>query len=201
MKLISYCLIFLVIFFSFLGCSPSEISKSNNLPTQTPTVPKKSLSEINLTTIKHISPKGRAQDGSLEDDNFAELSIADELLSHGKDCIPFLISKLDDETELKRGTVDFWYEVYVGDIALIILTDLFTKPDAKTSTILFFSWDDFLERGNDKASMGEEILRRYIKKNGRKKIKERWQKMWDAQKENIFWNEKERCFDVKRASA
>lgn len=194
-------LFFLIAVFSFLGCLSSETPKTETLPTQTPIVSKKSLSEIDLTTIKHIEPKGRVQDGRLEGENFVKLTIAEDLIANGKDSIPFLIRKLDDETEMKRGTVDFWYEVYVGDIVLIILMDLFTKSDGKTSTIPGFAWDEFLERGNNKDSMGEEILRKYIKKYGRKNIKKRWQYVWDAQKENIFWNEKERCFDIKRVSA
>lgn len=46
--------------------------------------------------------------------------------------------------------------------------------------------------------MGEEILRRYIKKHGRKNIQKRWQKMWDENKENVFWDETERCFKLKK---
>lgn len=199
--MVKHYLFFLITVFSFLGCLSNETPKTETLPTQTPIVSKKSLSEIDLTTIKHIEPKGRVQDNGVGDENFKLLSITDDLIANGKDSIPFLINKLDDETKMKRGTVDFWYEVYVGDVALIMLTDLFTESDAKNSTILGFAWDEFLERGNDKDSMGEEILRKYIKKYGRKNIKKRWQDFWDIQKENIFWNEKERCFDVKRASA
>ncbi len=158
--------------------------------------PKRSLSEIDLTTIKHIAPKGRAQDDALEDENFNELTLADDLLAHGKDSIPFLIGKLNDETEMKRGPVDFLYNVYVGDVALIILNDFFTENDGKTSTIPGFSWDEFLERGNDKNSMGIDILRNYIEKHGRKNIQDRWQKMWKENKENIFWDKAERCFKL-----
>lgn len=143
-------------------------------------------------------PKGRAQDESLEGENFVVRPIADDLLAHGKDCIPFLISKLDDETELKRGTIDFWYDVYVGDVALVILNDFFTKDDGLTSTIKGFGWDEFLERGNDKNLIGIDVLRRYIEKHGRKNIRERWQKIWDENKENIYWDNMERCFKIKQ---
>lgn len=100
---------------------------------------------------------------------------------------------------MKRQTIDFWYEVYVGDIALIILNDFFTKNDGITSTIPSFSWDEFLERGNDKDSTGEQILRNYIEKHGRTKIKERWQKMWKENKEDIYWDESKRCFMIKES--
>jgi hypothetical protein len=70
----------------------------------------------------------------------------------------------------------------------------FTKSDGINSTIPGFSWDEFLERGNDKDSTGEQILRIYIEKHGRKSIKKQWQKLWDKNKENIVWDENERCF-------
>ena len=180
------------------GCNAANISKADSVPIPAPQTapPKTELRDIDLTTIKHIAPKGRAQDGSLQDKEFNQLLIADDLIANGKDSIPFLIGKLDDETELNRGIVDFWYKVYVGDVALIILNDLFTKDDGRTSTIQGFGWDDFLERGNDKDSMGEAILRNYIKKHGRKNIKARWQKVWNENKENIFWDEVERCFKI-----
>lgn len=204
MKILNYKSNFLIsVLLLLTSCNKISESRVDSIPnpiSQT-SLPKKKIANIDLTTIKHIEPKGRVQDGSLEGENFVKLTIADDLLAYKKDCIPFLISKLDDETEMKRGTVDFWYQVYVGDIALIILTNFFTKTDEKTSTIPGFAWDEFLERGNDKDSMGEEILRRYIKKHGRKNIKERWQKMWEVNKENIYWNETEKCFDVKRAGA
>lgn len=201
MKFLKFGISFLVFILFFLsGCNVISRSKIDTTPTpipQTSTL-KKNLAEIDLTTIKHTVSQGRIQDNGLRDENFKRLSVTDDLLANGKDSIPFLIGKLNDETKMDSQAMDFWYELYVGDIALIILTDFFTKEDAKTSTIPGFAWDEFLERGNDKAAMSEEILRRYIKKHGRKNIKERWQKLWDTQKENIFWNEKENCFDVKR---
>jgi len=195
MKTLNYMVPLIIIIFLLSGCNTAEISRADTLPTQTPVLAKKPLKDIDLTSIKHIA-KSRAQDGSLEDKDFKELPIADDLLAHGKDSIPFLISKLDDETEMKRGTIDFWYDVYVGDVALVILTDFFTKDDGLTSTIKGFGWDEFLERGNDKKLMGIDILRRYIEKHGRKSIKERWQKVWDENKENIYWDDTERCFKI-----
>jgi hypothetical protein len=195
-------LFFIIIILLLSGCKTSEIpraeiSKAEISPSQTPVLPKKALSQIDLTEIKHTTPRGRAQDGGLLDEEFNELSIVNDLLAHGKDSIPFLISKLDDETEMDNRAINFWYRVYVGDIALIILSGFFSE-DEITSTIPGFGWDEFLERGNDKDSMSEAILRKYIKKHGRKNIKARWQKMWEQNKENIYWDETNKCFRLKR---
>jgi hypothetical protein len=205
MKTLNYKASFFIIIILLLsGCNSSEIPKveisnTETLPTQTPVLPEKALSKIDLTEIKHIAPKGRAQDGGLQDEEFNELPIVNDLLAHGKDSIPFLIDKLDDETEIDRHVINYWYRVYVGDIALIILNDFFTSEDGLSSTIQGFGWDEFLERGNDKDSTGEAILRKYILKHGRKKIKARWQKVWDENKENIYWDETCKCFQIKKS--
>lgn len=193
---------FLIVIWSFSGCSAVGISKADNFSPATPPTPassKKKLAEIDLTRIKHIAPKGRAQeDDNLTDENFNKLSVADDLLAHGTDSIPFLIEKLDDERQVEGRVINFWREVYVADIALIILMDFFTADDGVSPTVKGFSWDEFLERGADKNATGEEILRRYIEKHGRKAIKARWRKMWDENRENIFWDETERCFKIKK---
>lgn len=199
MKILKYKIFCLAASILFLtGCNAVNVSKADSVPTPPKKTSKKALNEIDLTAIKHILPKGRAQDDALQDENFKELPLADDLLAHGKDSIPFLISKLDDETKLNRQIINYWSEVYLGDIALIILNDFFTKSDGLNSTIPGFGWDEFLERGNDKDSMGEEILRKFIEKRGRQTIKARWQKMWDENKENVFWDESEQCFSLKK---
>jgi hypothetical protein len=176
---------FVLAFFFTVGCKVTQVSKADSRPPSPPIIsPKKALAEIDLKTIKHIAPEGRAQDGSLEDEKFNRLSIADDLIAHGKDSIPFLIGKLEDETEMERQTHDYWYKVYVGDVALIILGDLFTKNDGLTSTMPGFGWDEFLERGE---------------KHRRKTIRARWQKMWDENRENIVWDDAERCFKLQNS--
>lgn len=156
-------------------------------------VGQKSSSKIDLTKIKSIA-KGRVQD---KDYNQSE--VVDALIKNGKESIPFLISKLDDETQTEERVICLWNNTSVGDVALVILTDFFLDSSWEKSTIPGLTWDDFLERGDDKASTGEAILRNYIEKHGRQKIKERWQKIWEENKENIFWDETERNFKVKKS--
>jgi len=133
MKTLNYkVFLFITIISLSSGCNTAEISKADTLPTQTPVLMKTDLSKIDLTEIKHIAPKGRAQDGGLQDKDFNELPIVNDLLSHGKNSIPFLIGKLDDETEIDRHVINYWYKVYVGDIALMILHSFFTNNDGIT---------------------------------------------------------------------
>jgi hypothetical protein len=151
------------------------------------------LTEFDLARIGALAPKGRVQDK-----DYNRLPVVEVLIAHGKESIPYLISKLDDETKIGGHIVDYWYDVRVGDVALIILTDFFTDPTWQNTTIPGVGWDKFLERGTNTDLTAEQVLRNYISKHGRSKINARWQKLWEEHRDKVQWDEKERCF--KRAS-
>jgi hypothetical protein len=143
-----------------------------------------------LSTIGHISPKGRVQDR-----DYNNLPIVDELVSLGTKSIPYLIRKLDDETKLQGVVMDYWSEVTVADVALIILTDFFTESTWKKTTIP--DPDNFLDRGNRKDLSAEELLRTYIAQYGRKKIQDKWTAIWARYQHAIMWDATERCFRLR----
>src|SRR5687768_12073879 len=93
------------------------------------------LSEINLAAIGSIAPKGRVQDRDYND-----LPVVTSLIAHRNESIPYLISKLEDETKIEGHTIDYWSEVRVGDLALIILTNFFTDR-RRNATIPGVNWD------------------------------------------------------------
>jgi hypothetical protein len=150
-----------------------------------------SVSDVNLAKIGPVAPKGRVQDRDYND-----LPVVDSLLQRGKESIPFLISKLDDETTIHSHVFDYWSEVRVGDVALVILTDFFLDSSWQKTTIPGVGWNDLLEGGSDRSLTGEQVLRNYISKHGRKAIKERWQKIWVEYRDRLSWDENERCFKV-----
>jgi hypothetical protein len=147
------------------------------------------LTEIDLATVGAIAPKGRVQDAE-----YNHLPLVDQLIAHGRESIPYLISKLDDETKIEGYVVDFWNEVRVADVALIILTDFFTDHTWQNTTVPGVGWDQFLKRGANSSITAEQVLRNYISKHGRSKIKERWQQIWEKYRDQIGWDETERCF-------
>lgn len=161
----------------------------NPSPTPAPKVP---LEQINLALIGPTGGKGRVQDR-----DYKELPLIDQLLYHGKEAIPFLIGKLDDETKIDYQIVDFWSDAYVGDVAFVILEDFFLDSKWEKSTIEGMDWDSFLGRGNNRNITGEGLLRDYIKKYGRKKIKQRWQDAWEKNKDRIYWDDQERNFRLR----
>lgn len=180
-------------------CSEKNLPLITNPTELKQEMPTPVLEQIDISKMPPLSPKGRMQDD--ETDALGNKNqIVMDLVAHGKNSIPFLINQLDDEIPMNRHAMNYWYRLYIGDMAHIILTDLFTDETETNSTVPGFGWDEFLERGDDKASMGEEILRRYIRKYGRRHIKERWQKMWNENKESIFWDEQCRCFRLQNLS-
>ena len=187
-----FVLVAFVSAFILSACGDDRLPVVADPTIKTESTPKPALELIDISKVPHLDSKGRFQDGQTADGETNQ--VAKDLVANGKDAIPFLIDKLDDETEMDHTIVNFWYQLSVGDMAHIILTDFFTDRSEVNSTIPGFAWDDFLERGNDKGLMGEEVLRRYIQKHGRKNIKSRWQELWDKNKDKIFWDEPCYCF-------
>jgi hypothetical protein len=61
-------------------------------------------------------------------------------------------------------------------------------------------WNEFLGGETDVSVTGEERLRNYIARRGRKSIRERWLRVWEQHKDTIFWDTEERCFVSKNAN-
>jgi hypothetical protein len=72
--------------------------------------PIRALSEIDLTKIGHVAPKGRVQDKE-----YNQLEVIEQLLAHGKESIPFLITRLDDQRVINGPVFDFSC-FYLGQI-------------------------------------------------------------------------------------
>ena len=188
--------IFLIFAAGFVIACSDEKLPDIQLPIVEPThSPKPHLDEIDISKMGPLGPKRMQSDMTDAEGN--RNRVLEVLIANGTDSIPFLINQLDDETKIERRIIPFFYQQSVGDVALVILSQLFSDETEMQSTVPGFWWDDFLERGGDRSLMGEEVLRRYIQKHGRKKIKQRWQQMWDRNKDRIFWDEKCYCFKLR----
>jgi hypothetical protein len=125
------------------------------------------------------------------------LPVVENLIARGNEAVPFLIGKLDDETRIKGHVFDFWYEVHVGDVAFVILTDFFTDPTWQKTTIPGVGYDEFLQRTPNSNATGEQLLRNYIAKHGRHDIANRWRAIWAEYKDHAYWDDNDRCFKVR----
>ena len=156
------------------------------------TVATVTLSEIDLSKIGAVVPKGRVQDRDYND-----LPVVENLIAHGNEAIPFLIGKLDDETTIKDHVFDYWSDVRVGDVAFVILADFFTDPTWQKTTIPGVGWDEFLQRTPNSNLTGEQVLRNYIAKHGRHDITNRWRNIWAQYEDRVHWDQNDRCFKLR----
>jgi hypothetical protein len=177
------------------ACSAEQVRTSETrvpAPLPSPAQPSKSLSEIDLAKIGHIAPKGRVQDK-----DYNQLEVIDQLLAHGEQSIPFLIAKLDDRTVINGSVFDFRQKTSVGDVAFVILSDFSTDAESK-HTIPGSSWGELFGPlpGPDVPTPMWEYLDEQFARHGRKQVKAKWKRIWTTWQDQIFWDEKERCFNV-----
>lgn len=161
------------------------------LPTARPRQSPKPLSEIDLTKIGPLAPKGRVQDK-----DYNESQVVDDLISNGRDAIPFLISKLDDRTVINYSVEDYWPRLRVGDLAFLILSDFSLDSTWTRETIPGTGWDEIFEATSDPNEPGSNYYYKQTRKHGRGWVKAKWEKIWATYKDRIVWDEKERCFKV-----
>lgn len=179
----------------FTGCevsstpAPVKTATPETVRQKLPTVP---LSQIDLSKIGGVAPKGRVQDK-----DYNNLPVVENLIAHRREAVPFLINALDDETEIKDHVFDYWSDVRVGDVAFAILTDFFTDPTWQKTTIPGVGYDTFLGRKPNSNVTSEQLLRNYIAKHGRQDITTRWRAIWAQYQTRVYWDENDRCFKLR----
>ena len=122
--------------------------------------------------------KGRVQDCSSG-------TVMQQILADGKNAIPILISQLTETAKTKNEIADYWGDTRSGDVAFVVLNDLFTDDDLQTfgmpgvpNSAAQACWDE------------------YLRKHGRMPVKQAWQRAWNLDKNEIYWDAKARCFQV-----
>ncbi len=153
----------------------------------------KARGTIDLSKIGRIASKGRVQD-----EEYNQLEVIGQLIAEGKESIPFLISQLESEKKVRGRVMNFWYKITVGDLAFIALVDFFTDPTWNGSTIPGLTWAEFLEVEKDSTLDAESQLRNYLSKYGRRQLKAKWERVWDENKERLYWDGKDRCFKLRQ---
>ena len=143
---------------------------------------------VDLARIGHVQPKGRVQDKDYND-----LPVVDRLISMGPAAISFLVSKLEDEGRVDGYVFDFWPDVRVGDVALVVLCDLFLTADGRSPTVPGLEWDTLLDRRSQDVS-SSTLLDTFIAIHGRTEIRRRVEKLLQAHPKGFAWDETERCF-------
>ena len=131
--------------------------------------------------------KGRVQDCSGK--------VIQKILAGGQASIPILISQLTDTARTATPIEDYWSYTSSGDIAYIVLTDLFTDAD---STFTMPGVPNWTTVSNGCDTTAEGCWREYLQKHGRKSIQQTWLHAWNLWKDQINWDPTARCFRISR---
>jgi hypothetical protein len=128
--------------------------------------------------------KGRVQDCGGD--------VLDQILADGKSAIPILISQLTETAPAKFEIADFWWGTRSGDVAYVILTDLFSDADGKTFGMPGAPGWSIVSEGCQSTAQG--CWSDYVHKHGRLSVQRAWLRAWNLNKEKVYWDAKARCF-------
>jgi len=117
-----------------------------------------------------------------------------QILADGKNAIPTLISQLTETMRTKKQIADYWGDTRSGDVAYVILTDLFTESDGETFAMPGVPDWPTVMKGCDKMAQG--CWDEYLTKHGRTSVKQAWLRAWNLRKGQIYWESTARCFRV-----
>ena len=146
--------------------------------------------EIPLWRFDELTAPGSCRMmGRFQDKKYCDSKVVDQVLSLGKGAIPILISELTDDRKTKHSIYDLWKYTTAGDIANSLLFDLFTGSDLNMT---YMPELDSLQRDCEKP--GEACWRKFVHKKGRKFVQKQWEAAWDAHQNDIYWDDKARCF-------
>jgi hypothetical protein len=130
--------------------------------------------------------KGRVQE--------CDGKVIQRILADGKSAIPILISQLTETARTKKQIADYWFNTSSGDVAFIVLTDLFTDADGQTFEMPGVpNWRTVM-KGCDSTAQG--CWEQYQHKHGRMSVKQAWSRAWESRKDQVHWDPAARCFRV-----
>src|ERR1700722_6792585 len=114
--------------------------------------------------------KGRVQDCSGK--------VMQQILADGKDAIPILISQLTETAITKNQIADYWSGTRSGDVAFVVLNDLFTDADLHTFGMPGVPGWSAIQKGCNRAAVA--CWDEYLRKHGRMLIRQAWQRAWNV---------------------
>jgi hypothetical protein len=148
----------------------------------------KALEKYDLLAIRSLGDEGRVQEA------YDSSGVLERILKDQEAAVPFLIQSLTDARRTPEPVICLWNYTSVGDIAFVILTDLFSDASLQKSTIPGVSWDEMLGKYD---GPGIYQLHEYLRRHGRKSLQKKWSAVWAAYRDKVVWDSKQRCFVLK----
>jgi len=147
---------------------------------------------FDLMKIAQLGGKGRIQDLGYQPRDPQVTAI----LAMGKDAIPLLIDAIESERPYGDPPAPFWPKMVEGDVALVVLSNLFLDPTWQRSTLPELCWDNLLERTSEETPAWE-LLNAFVKLHGRAELARRWRQAWAQDGTRVRWDSTGKYFRVE----
>jgi hypothetical protein len=147
---------------------------------------------FDLLEISHLGGKGRVQDQGYHPNDPQINSI----LAMGKDAIPLLIESLESERPYRVPPLDYWPEMVEGDIALVVLSDLFLDPTWERTTLPEMCWNKLLGPTSEDVPAWD-LLHHFVETHGRIELANLWRQVWAMEGQNVAWDSGGQFFKVE----
>lgn len=133
--------------------------------------------------------------GRFQDREYCRSEVMDRIVTDGKKAIPILIEQITDERRMQEPALDFWPPLAAGELAVLILEDLFLDETWERRTI-----PDLIPDARCKEEVpASECWARFRAKHSLGEVQVRWRRFWKANEGRVFWDEGARCFRVNGA--
>jgi len=147
---------------------------------------------FDLMRIARLGDKGRVQDQEYRSRDPQITAI----LALGKDAIPLLIDEIESERPYKYPPAPYWPRMVEGDVALVVLSDLFLDLTWQRSTLPELCWDNLLGR-TFQETPAWELVDQFVKLNGRPELARRWRQAWLQEGAKMKWDPAGQYFKVE----
>jgi len=131
--------------------------------------------------------------GRFQDREYCTSSVVDRVVADGPRAIPLLISQMTDERVVPKTVLDHWPRIRAGELAVLILEDLFLDDTWQQRTMP----ELFPDRRCDPATPASECWVRFREKHSLAEIQARWLGFWRTYEARIHWDEHARCFRLR----
>jgi len=126
--------------------------------------------------------------GRFQDREYCGSAVIDAIVADEKSAIPILISQMTDARWIAEPVMDYWPRIRTGELAYFILQDLFLDDTWTKSTMPAL----FSESKCD--APAALCWGNFRKTHSLTVLQARWAQFWRANRNNITWDRKARCF-------
>jgi len=109
-------------------------------------------------------------------------------VADGKSAIPVLILQITDRRWIAEPVYDYWPRIRTGELAYMILGDLFLDDTWEKSTM------PPLFPAKPCTDPGWVCWARFRKAHSLNDLQSHWMQFWKANQDRIYWDDKAHCF-------